>query len=123
MTFFHKLFIKRQFCGVKKDLDERIDEGVLWWFGHIERMERDRIAKRVYLRECAGTFSVGRPWKRWIDTVKECLRKRGLDVRQGMRMAGVCKEESMRRSPGDESLTLMRCHSYMKPLKGRSPTT
>ena len=48
-----------------------------WW------LERDRIAKRVYVRECAGSCSVGRPQKRWIDTEKECLRKRGLDV-QGM---------------------------------------
>ena len=35
----------RELCGVKMGLDERIDEGVLWWFGHVERMERDRIAK------------------------------------------------------------------------------
>ena len=42
----------------------------------------DRIAKRVYVEECAGSRSVGRPRKRWIDTVMECLRKRGLDVRQ-----------------------------------------
>ena len=41
-----------------------------------------RIAKRVYVGECAGSRSVGRPQKRWIDTVKECLKKRGLDVRQ-----------------------------------------
>ena len=48
----------------EKGLDERIDEGVLRWFGHVERMERDRIAKRVYVRECAGSRSVGRPRKR-----------------------------------------------------------
>ena len=52
----------------------------------MERMERDRIAKRVYVEECAGSRSVGRPRKRWIDNVKECLRKRGLDVRQAWRM-------------------------------------
>ena len=28
--------------------DERIDEGVLQWLGPVERMENDRIAKRVY---------------------------------------------------------------------------
>ena len=38
-------------------------------------MENDRFAKRVNVGECAGSLSVGRPWKRWIDTVKECLRK------------------------------------------------
>ena len=76
----------RELCGVRKVLDERIDESVLRWFGHVERMERDRIAKRVYAEECAGSRSVGRPRKRWIDAVKECLRKRGLDVRQARRM-------------------------------------
>ena len=65
----------RELCGVKKNLDERIDEGVLRWFGYVERMERDRIAKRVYVGECAGSRSVGRPQKRWIDSVKERVKK------------------------------------------------
>ena len=26
----------RELCGVKKDLDERIEEGVLRWFDHVE---------------------------------------------------------------------------------------
>ena len=34
---------------MRKGLDERIDEGVLKWFGHVEMMERDRIAERVYV--------------------------------------------------------------------------
>ena len=59
---------------MKKILDDRTDEGVLRWFGHVVRMERDRIDKRVYVGVCAGSPSVGRPRKRWIDTVKECLR-------------------------------------------------
>ena len=41
---------------------------MLQWFGYVERMKNDRIAKR------------------WIYTIKECLRKRGLDVREAMRM-------------------------------------
>ena len=49
-------------------------------------MERDRIVRRVYVGECAGSHSMGRSQKRWIDAVKECLRKRGLDVRQTRRM-------------------------------------
>ena len=43
----------RDLCGVKKGIDERI-EVVLWWFGH---MEKDRIAKRVYVGVSANTHS------------------------------------------------------------------
>ena len=48
-------------CGVKKGLDKRIDEGVLWLFSHEERMENDRIPKRFYVGECAGSRSFARP--------------------------------------------------------------
>ena len=40
----------RQLCGVMKGVDEKIEEGVLKWSGHVERMENYRIAKRVYVR-------------------------------------------------------------------------
>ena len=33
---------------MKTGLDERIDEGVLLWLGHVEKKEKDMIAKRVY---------------------------------------------------------------------------
>ena len=69
-----------------KGVNERIDEGVLQQFGHVKRIEMKRIAKRVYVGECAGSPSMGRPRKRWIDTMKDCLRKRGLDLRQARRM-------------------------------------
>ena len=36
-----------------KALDEKIDEVVLRCFGHVERMENSRIAKRVFVGECA----------------------------------------------------------------------
>ena len=39
----------RELCGVRKGVDERIDENFLRWFAHVERMENDRIDKRVYI--------------------------------------------------------------------------
>ena len=45
----------------------------------MERIESDRTAKRVYVEECAGIRSL-------INTVKWCLRKKGLHVRQAKRM-------------------------------------
>ena len=76
----------RELCGVKKGVNEMIDEGVFQWFGHVERMARDRIAKIIYVGVCTGSRLVGRIRKRWIDTVNECLRKRSLDVRKVRRM-------------------------------------
>ena len=69
-----------------KGVDKKIDGGILRWFGHLERMENDWIVKRVYVGECACSHSVGTPRKRWIDTVKDCLKKRGLDIRQARKM-------------------------------------
>ena len=35
----------RELFGVTKGVDERIDEGTLWRFSNVERMEKERIAK------------------------------------------------------------------------------
>ena len=40
----------KELCGVRKGRDEGIDKSVLQWFGHVERMDRDRIAKRRVCR-------------------------------------------------------------------------
>ena len=45
----------RELCGVKKGVNERIEESVLRWFGHV-----DRIDKRAYIGEWDGSRSVGR---------------------------------------------------------------
>ena len=45
-------------------------------------MEKDRIAKRVYVGECDGSHSVGRPWKRWIDSLKKIV----LNIKQARRV-------------------------------------
>ena len=50
-----------------------MNEGVLPWFGQLENYN---IAEREYIGMCAGSRSVGRPWKRWIGTVKDYLIKR-----------------------------------------------
>ena len=44
----------RESCGE----DERIEKSIFRWFGHIERMENDRIAKRVYVGECVSSCLV-----------------------------------------------------------------
>ena len=39
----------RKLCRIAKGVDKRIEEDVLHWFSHVERMEYDRIAKRLYV--------------------------------------------------------------------------
>ena len=38
-------------------------------------MKIDRGAKRVYVRECADSFSVGQLQKKSVNAVKDCLKK------------------------------------------------
>ena len=38
--------------GKNVNVSERMDQGVLSWFGHVERMEDDRLAKRCMNRMC-----------------------------------------------------------------------
>ena len=78
--------LMKGWCGVTKRVKERIDEGVLLWSGHVKRIENDGIAERVYEGEYVGSHSLGRLRKRGIDTVKECLKKKGLGSMQARRM-------------------------------------
>ena len=80
---------------------------------------------RVYVGECVGIRSVGGPRKSWIDAVRNCLRKRGLDVGQARR---VCEGECVGRGPGDEPQILARCLScglcrHVKPVGGNLSVT
>ena len=54
----------REFYKVMKEVDERIDESVLKWFGQIEIMGNDRIAKMMHLGDCVESCLVGR-WRKW----------------------------------------------------------
>ena len=37
----------RELCKVANGVHQKINEGVLWWFGNVERMEKDRIARSL----------------------------------------------------------------------------
>ena len=62
-------------CRVTKVVGERIDECVLRWLGYVERMKKDRIAKRTYVEEYVSNRLLGRPQKRRIDNAKDFLKK------------------------------------------------
>jgi len=48
------------------------------WLGHLERMEEDRMPKKIFTQELEGTRRRGRPRKRWKEEVERDLRVLGV---------------------------------------------
>ena len=59
-----------------------MDQSILRWLGHVERMEDDSRARKVYEQVMQGFRCRGRPRKGWLDGVKEMLSKRGLTIHE-----------------------------------------
>ena len=67
-------------AGIEMELAGRADERVLRWFGHVERMDDYRMARRVLMAEVSGGRVQGRPRLGWMDGVKLALGNSGLTV-------------------------------------------
>ena len=50
----------RRRAGIEMELSSRADQGVLRWFGHVERMDDYRMARRVLMAEVSGRRVRGR---------------------------------------------------------------
>jgi len=55
----------------KPTITEAIRLKRLCWFGHVQRMEENRIAKKVLYMNLEATRLRGRPRNRWQDEVRE----------------------------------------------------
>ncbi len=53
------------------------------WFGHVERMEEERLVKKVTRSDVRGVRPRGRPRMGWLNSVKRALGARGMSVEQG----------------------------------------
>jgi len=58
---------------VKRIKGQRIN-----WLGHLERMEEDRMPKRIFTQELEGTRRRGRARKRWKEEVERDLQVLGV---------------------------------------------
>ena len=66
--------------GIERNLASRADQRILRWFGHMERIDENRMARRVLIAEfCSGRVR-GRPRLGWMDGVKVALGNRGMTV-------------------------------------------
>ena len=57
--------VVRARTGVRRELN------VLRWFGHVERMDNERLLKKVMNVKVDGRSARGRPRFRWMDGVRE----------------------------------------------------
>jgi len=48
------------------------------WLGHLERMEEDRMLKKIFTQKLEGTRRRGRPRKRWKEEVERDLQVVGV---------------------------------------------
>ena len=70
----------RRRAGIERESASRVDQRVLNWFGHVERMEGCLVARRVLMAELSGGQVRGRPRLGWVDCVKVALGNRGMMV-------------------------------------------
>ena len=70
----------RRRARIERELASRTDQRVSRWFGHVERMDYYRMARRVLMAEVSGGRERGRPRLGWMDGVKVVLGNRGMTV-------------------------------------------
>ena len=82
----------RRRAGIEMELASRGDQRVSRWFGHVERMDDYRMARRVLMAEVSGGRVRGRPRLGWMDGVKVALGNRGMTVEAARQCAKDRKE-------------------------------
>ena len=65
----------------------RIILNVLRRFGHVERMDNERLLKKVMNAKVDGRNARGRPRFGWMDGVKRTLNDRRMDMREASECA------------------------------------
>ena len=72
---------------MRKELAARVDANVMRFFGHVERMENERLTKKMMNSKVDGRNVRSRPRFGWMDGVKKALNDRRLDVREAKERA------------------------------------
>uniref|UniRef100_A0A8D8TBG6 Endonuclease-reverse transcriptase n=1 Tax=Cacopsylla melanoneura TaxID=428564 RepID=A0A8D8TBG6_9HEMI len=68
----------RRIAGVEK-VQDIIERSRLQWYGHMRRLDENRIPLRMFNLETEGRRRRGRPRLRWVDMIHKDIQKRGLD--------------------------------------------
>jgi len=68
----------REECAVKMSVIDQVENGLLRWFGHMERMSNERLTRRIYVGEVEGRRPRGRPKRAWTEQIGLILKERGV---------------------------------------------
>jgi len=93
----------------KPTITETIRLNRLCWFGHVQRVEGNRIHKRVLYMNLETTRLRGRPRNRWQDEVREDGRIVGREGRQGKVHNAEERNKLL--------VTARNCHIFHKPME------
>ena len=63
------------------EVNRKIQERRLRWYGHVQRREEDHVTRRTLEMEVEGRRARGRPRRRWMDCVLEDLATKRLSRR------------------------------------------
>ena len=78
----------RNYVVVLGDLNARVGDGeVEGVVGHVERMDNERLLKKVMNAKVDGRSARGRPRFGWMDGVKRALNDRRMDIREASERA------------------------------------
>ena len=73
----------RRRAQVAKQLSGRVDQCVLRWFGHVEGMDEEHMAKKVMNSDTEGNRCRSRPRLGWMDGARMKLVEKGMSRKQG----------------------------------------
>ena len=66
--------------NAQRELASGADQRLLRWFGHVEKMDEYRMARRMLMSEVSGGRVRRRPRLGWMDGVTAALGNRGITV-------------------------------------------
>ncbi|GBP34821.1 hypothetical protein EVAR_21887_1 [Eumeta japonica] len=105
----------RERCSLKEDVVTKVERGMLWWFGHLERTcersSESRLTNQIYGTDvCNGEVSKNRPRKYYADQIGGILKKGQI---LSTRNRGVCMKRLMDVREFDDMMLYDLCHNKM----------